>query len=575
MLARVVAHMIPEEPRWDAPGAAAERTLFEALRAELDDEYFVYHRLGVLDRVRAREGEADFVVLHREHGLLVVECKGGGVRRTGTGRWLRVCPEGREEELAESPFAQAQRHVKALVGELEARLPRLFPECGGRLPLTHGHAVAFPFVRTDGSLLPVDVPRTLLLDSDDLSRLGARVPEILAFWRGGHAPRAPLDASQLRRFRKQLLHPRLRLVPSLGGRVEAERRTLLRLTEEQVAVVRGLLGNRRLVVSGGAGTGKTVLAVEAARDRASRGEDVLLLCFNAALCDHLRATVAAFADEVEGRVLVTTFHRLCFSAFHALGEEPKPPPASDAEASSRFWNRTAPDRLLDALAADLVPRWDAVVVDEGQDFAAEWWPLVEECLRDRESGRLLMFHDRAQAIFDRVPGQPESAALFFLTCNLRNTRRIAEVVQRLGGVEMSPHPGCPEGEPPTTHVQDKAARVRSRLAQLVVRMTTEDGLRPEQITILTPHSRGNSTLAGLAELAGLRLADDPTDRGGALLHTTIGKFKGLESDVVVLLDIDPEDPRCGRQARYVAASRACHRLHVFAAGDWLDLGADG
>ena len=101
------------------------------------------------------------------------------------------------------------------------------------------------------------------------------------------------------------------------------------------------------------------------------------------------------------------------------------------------------------------------------------------------------------------------------------------------------------------------------------RLVEKEQIRPEQITLLTPHSRPNSLLRDLDDLAGWPLADDPLDREGSLLHTTIGRFKGLESDVVILLDLDPDDPRCGRNERYVAASRACELLHVFAKGDWL------
>ena len=54
----------------------------------------------------------------------------------------------------------------------------------------------------------------------------------------------------------------------------------------------------------------------------------------------------------------------------------------------------------------------------------------------------------------------------------------------------------------------------------------------------------------------------------AILHTSIGAFRGPDSGVVIMLDVDPADPRCGVNARNVAASRARHRLHVFATGDW-------
>jgi len=96
----------------------------------------------------------------------------------------------------------------------------------------------------------------------------------------------------------------------------------------------------------------------------------------------------------------------------------------------------------------------------------------------------------------------------------------------------------------------------------------EEGIRPEQIAILTPHTRKNSLLAGLDRIADLPLAADPADRQGAILHSTIGKFKGLESDILILADIDPEDRRCNANARYTAVSRGRHVLHEFWKREW-------
>jgi hypothetical protein len=74
---------------------------------------------------------------------------------------------------------------------------------------------------------------------------------------------------------------------------------------------------------------------------------------------------------------------------------------------------------------------------------------------------------------------------------------------------------------------------------------------------------------GTSTLGGVPLTPDPTSRTGAILHATVSGFKGLESDAVLLADIRPDDPRCSRDARYVAASRAKHILQVFAFGDWM------
>ena len=76
----IMAHMIPDAPPEPGPGKAAESALFEALQSRLPDDFFVYHGARYLESEGAAEGEADFLILHREHAcsLLSVECKGKG-----------------------------------------------------------------------------------------------------------------------------------------------------------------------------------------------------------------------------------------------------------------------------------------------------------------------------------------------------------------------------------------------------------------------------------------------------------------------------------------------------------------
>jgi superfamily I DNA and RNA helicase len=322
-------------------------------------------------------------------------------------------------------------------------------------------------------------------------------------------------------------------------------------------------------VRGGAGTGKTVLALEAARRFAEDGKDVLLVCFNKPLGEYLRASVDSWErQEGFGRVRSTSFHRLCSQAHRELHGTGLNVP-EDKNAEIRFWAEEAPYVLLDGLASGAIPKFDAVVIDEGQDFAASWWTVLEEALRDKAGGRMLTFFDPAQEIFSRgchVPEWPEYA----LTYNFRNTRRIAEVVCELGRVEMLSFESCPVGEAPEEHEQKSPALGCSGIERLVRDLVEKEKVPIERIAVLTPHKREHSCLAGVSSLAGFEIADKPFDRAGKLLHATIGSFKGLESDVVIFADVDPKDPRCERNARYVAASRARHRLYVFAKGNWRE-----
>ena len=339
----------------------------------------------------------------------------------------------------------------------------------------------------------------------------------------------------------------------------------MRLNRQQVQVIDGLLDNPRLCVEGGAGTGKTVIALEAARLHAEDGLRVLLLCFNKALGHHLSSLAKGFA-ELPGFVEAMHFHRLCALASYALKRGDLQVPEG-AEAAAAFWNDTAPMILLEAVAEGVIGPWDAIVIDEGQDFAENWWTVVDTLLAPRDS-HLLICQDTSQAIFSRrvvEHGYPT----YKLTRNLRNTSAIARVVEQLSDTEMKPHRRSPEGIEPVVTPQPPKRRLRAELDALVTILTTEEGFRPDQIVILTPHSLKNSSLAGLTELGGRPLVDLKARRSSAITHATIGAFKGLESDVLILVDIDPSDPRCDRKARYVAVSRCRHLLYIYTRGDWL------
>jgi hypothetical protein len=561
--------MIPDHPPEGRGGAGAEAILYRALQDQLDDEFFVYHGLRYVDPRDAHEGEADFVVVHRELGMLVIECKGSGVVRTHSGKWVRGYGDGRTENLRVSPFDQAQDQVHDLARLLLERIAKVMPGRAERFPFIYGHAAAFPKALKSDVNLPLDIPVPIVMDAADLRRVGEKVVGALRFWSQGHTTPKPLSPKEFRIFRRRLLMPEFRVVPSLGARLHVDGQQFLRLTKEQIATLQGALENNRLWVTGGAGTGKTVLAMETARMFASRGEAgqrVLFTCYNKHLARHLQDSVDRW--DTPGTIKVRHFHSVCIAAYHALGREPVFPDKHDKEASKRFWNDEAPMTLMEAIESGAVPRWDAIVVDEGQDFAESWWSAVEDLLTDRETSPMVVFYDASQDIFGRCGDLDATAARFRLRFNFRNTRAITEVVRQLGNVDMEPHPLCPEGEPPIVHQQAGANRARRKIDDLIKRMVQREGVKPDQIAILTPHSRAHSCLADVDQIAGVALASDPGKREGKVLHTTIGAFKGLEADVLVLADADPQDERCTLNARYVAASRACHVLHVFARGDW-------
>jgi len=564
--------MIPDiQPPSGRGGWRAERDLFDALRASLPDDFFVYRNVHYFDADRHLRGESDFLVLHRELGVLSIECKGKGVRRNSRRIWVRQ--DGDAEKPIEDPYMQSERNCENLVKKLHGKVAEVLPS-HSRLPLIHGHCVAFP--RTLVSDLNLhDSPRELTIDAADLGNLEEKVREIYEIWqrvaRKGRRI-SEVQPWEFKKLRKKVFQPQLNFMPTLGGELTINESLLCRLSREQRWVIDALAANQKMQVKGGAGTGKTILAAELARRLAYQGKRVLFVCYTRRLGYQLEKSFEG-VDLESGLVDALGFHQLCRRAFKLLGWD-WAVPEEDSEKQS-FWRYKVPGALHDAVEAGLLGPWDALIVDEGQDFRSFWWDVLSGALNQAEDGRVIVFHDPDQNLFvssDESDAAPPYAAypVIPLTRNFRNTKRIAETVKLLCAGAADPHPGAPLGVEPVVALQATGREFRKQMDSLIRRLVEREQVRPESIAILTPHTRGNSSLAKVDELGGLALSEDFTARKGALLHSTISGFKGLESDVIILLDIDPDDIRCGLKARYVAASRAKSFLYVFTFGDWLE-----
>ena len=212
--------MIPETPPSYGPGMRAESVLFDAIKQSLPEDFFVYHGLNYISQTDAHEGEADFLVLHRELGMLVIECKGSGVRRNGVGEWVRIYPDGKEEPLKKSPFVQAQINIRELVKELSFRISHMFPSLMGEFPFVYGYSVAFPLAKADKINLPLDVAPAILFDEADLPELHEKIKNAMDFWRTDKGKIRTLEPHEFKQFRKNILHPRLHIIQKLGSKIE-------------------------------------------------------------------------------------------------------------------------------------------------------------------------------------------------------------------------------------------------------------------------------------------------------------------------------------------------------------------
>jgi len=549
-----MAHMYPDVSPEEIP-AYGERHLYACLRDRLDRGWHVIHSLPYADGFgpRLQHGECDFILLHPEHGMLVMEAKSGFPRYdAGTRTWLY---EDTRRPMRRSPVEQVQHATRSLVRILADRLPAWRDHAP-----RYGHAVAFPDARAVLGNLPPEFHRSGLLLAGDLDRLEPWARAALAAF-GTDLP--PLGQDLLHRTIDALL-PTFDLVPSLAARLDDRERNLVRLTAEQAFILDCLTDNRRAVIRGSAGSGKTLVAATCARRLAAEGQRVLILCYN----NLLPAWIAAHCGP---DVTVCTFHEMCRRIVHeATGESPQPPP--DPAAAAAYWAEDLPCRASDAMAR-FAARYDAILVDEAQDFRDLWWDPVEHLLADPDLSRLYIFLDAAQELYGGAADLPFAEhCRLHLRRNCRNTLGIARWVSDLAGldgVDLSRSPAGPAPEEVAVRdAEDEVAAVRRTLHRLV----GEEGIDPGRIVVLGYHRLERTAFwqdGRPRRLGNLELVDIDRDPGpGQVAYSTVKRFKGLERDVVLLVEVGwVQSEHLGEVERrallYVGASRAKHLLSVF------------
>ncbi len=551
-----MAKMLPDVPL-DQIKYGSERIVYEALQSQLPKAYTVLHSYPWLRPERAiyghplREGEADFVVLHPERGMLVLEIKGGELVLEDH-CWYRQTSNGLQR--IKDPFEQASRNKFALMDLVEKR-SRIKRE---NWNLIYGTAVVFPQHNYAGQL-PTNADRAIIVDRRDMDSMTKAIERAYASWTG--APRI-LSKSKYNLLLDVLL-PKFKLVRPLAPDLEYANQQIYELTTEQQAAFKGLYENNRVLVKGAAGSGKTVLALQRALAYASEGKRCLFVCFNKELAIWLQEQVKSdpvyrsYAD----RIRIEHFHRLAYR----LARQAKLPfsAPSDGERQQAFWDEEVPDILEQAATILSVTedcRYDAIVVDEAQDFCEMWWySLVHSFLEDPEESPLYAFYDPNQSLRETATPPPIEFGVYYnLTYNCRNTKHIAHTSAAFIELESHVLDKLPLGEKPILlRAGNRQEQRKSVMAQLT-RLISRERLKPEQIVVIGPTIKNKGSLSSVYNVAGIPLVTsaEAWRRNEGILVTTTRSFKGLEADVVIVYDLWGIGERFTKMDLYVACTRA-------------------
>jgi hypothetical protein len=526
--------------------SAAERRLYEGFLEQLDDAFVVYHSVDWVlgGRAGPQEGEADFVIAHPELGVLALEAKGGALGYDpATRRWTQSGRSG-PHTLDKDPFTQAKGEMHSLMRILEAQ------DGYERWRPSLGFGVAMPDGRYEHDAHP-GAPVDVVVDRDDLSRLAERVTEILRYWsRSGRRFGAEgMDAlAYALGFRVEVRTP-LRL------RFDEEDRKIVELTQDQAWVLGFVTNRRRAAITGPAGSGKTLLATALATKVAAKGLRTLLTCRNRRLAEHLRETTAGVAN-----LDVDHFHQLCVRIAREAGVET---PAFADEPDTELFEHQLPEALAEA-AVRLGPRYDAIVVDEAQDFREWWWPALLALHRDPDDGILYVFADQQQSLYGGELPIDAADRVGPLAHNIRNTKQIAEFVSVFYDGDDRPVSRGPLGRPVEVLGYRDDADLAHVLEVVLLNLLDEEGLDEGDVAIITPSGPKRSRVLSKHQVGRFRLSDRVEE--GTVLATSVNAFRGLERPVVILAEVDKADERLKRYL-YVGASRARNHLIVLATED--------
>ena len=534
---------------------SGERAIAEALAEQLSNDVTVIHSFNWArpnDRGVIVEGECDFVLLDRNQGMLFLEVKGGTIRyKPETDQWLRVHPNGDLCEINRDPVEQVRTNMYAILKHIKTNLNY------DSVPFTYGYAVAFPNGRFDGPY-PANLNPDQVLDGWSLKDIKKSLARAFKAQLHSREPKR-ISRSELHKI-EHALFPRYQVTPVLFRTIEDEERLLHRLTEEQKRILDVLSDHKLAKIEGVAGSGKTILALAKAQEMARSGKRTLLVCYNKFLKEWL---MQKSSDDFGAMLALNTYHGLVHNLCKITGT-----PFEPNDGDKEFWTIKAPDLLMDVcdkLSED--HKFDAVIVDEGQDFRDLWWDSLEFIFRIPDAKECYyVFYDPNQNLYtdgDHIPAEFKDRN-FPLKTNCRNTVNIASHCASIVEADLKSRSDAPQGAEPEITWVDTIVQGFDLIGKRVRSMCTspKGGLKMSQICVLTP---GFSKSDWPKDFKSVPVTQDieawRANKG--VLIASLYQFKGLESDVAIVLTkpLSSNDSRT-KAENYVARSRARHLLVV-------------
>lgn len=521
----------------------SEKDFYLALKEQLSDKYHVFYSVRWFDTVNDKrvDSESDFIIFDPSFGFLTIEVKGGTGIEINDKKWtlLEEYPghESSKRELKCSPYEQAEKSMRHFYDYFYQEFTQSFNG-------VYGFAVAFPRFSIVHKGL-AEVTPELTIDLNDMQKVGAKINAIFHYWRNKRNLTAPFSATQKQKF-INLINKRISLSAAAGALIPIKEKELKKISIVQDSIIDLLYNYKQARILGGAGTGKTHIAIKKANRDYLLGGKALFTCCS----EH----VAAFARKLlPPSVDCMSYEKLIQSI---TGDQYPLLPKNPYGYSICF-------DIIDSI--NNVLKYDSIVVDEAQDFDLNMGMTVRHLMKSEQESSLYVFYDKNQNLFLQdfedsfgITSQP-----FILRYNIRNTAHIYNCAVDESNLGEDTIANNLLGFKPEIYKFRNKLQALKTLTNIINKLAQKEMVPIESIVVLSDLPKEQTILANETHIGPFEITCQRENN--SILFSTTKDFKGLEADVVIYLNQvfkNLPDTLLQKTNRYVAITRARYYLYI-------------
>lgn len=528
-----MARMFPDNIHIYNP-TASERYIYDLLKNKLPDSYYVFYSVKWYyeeNGIRVNS-ECDFIIFNPQYGYLTLEIKGGvGIQRNGQD-WILYLSKQETRKLKRSPFEQAESSMRYFYNYYRDYYNQYYSGI-------YGYAVVFPFFVVNNDL-GTDSPKALIIDKVDLNNLENRIKELFHYWKGKRRYFNNLTESQRKKF-INLINKRIALSAAAGALIEIKNAQLELINRVQDNYLYLIRNYNKAFITGGAGTGKTWLAIKKSKYEAQSLKKVLLVCSSLHLRNFFSNILANYKN-----IHCKTFYEI----------------VKDIVSEEEFdLLNKAKDLagVYDIISNYSLEQYDSIIIDEGQDFTEEWATVINLMLKDSDNGVLYVFYDSYQNVYHRdfkekfnINNPP-----FILRENIRNTSNIYTYAVKATNLGKEVHPNTIEGSDPEVVKVVNFKGLRQKIEEILNTLIIKEKVSSSSIVIISDYPI-SKVFKNLNEIGRWNITNKKKGfKENEIPFYEIADFKGLESDVIIFINHNT----CSPEELYVAYTRARYYLY--------------